>query len=441
MKKLAFCILLVAACGGDGGKTIPDVPGPAPAAPPFNDGGFNYIGPKAYYLIGNALTPGHDSLTLSVTPMDDGVPATVVDAWIDGGPGVRLTEGPGRVFTLTADISALAAGQHVILLATDGNAQAFAQLSFYRTHPLYVVVSTDWDDADNSDYSLMLQEQLHQRHAELKLTHFVGPYTYTDPSVTEARRTELTDWVKGMRDTYGDEIGVHIHPYCNFIDTTTVPCRTTPSSVYPAGDTSGYTIIVASYTEDEFTTILQAATAIFEQRGLGTPTSFRAGGWTTELNTMKSLANAGYLVDSSANNWARLESSWSGYVLFDWNMEHWAPINDTSQPWYPSTTSMLADAAPHVPVLEVPDNGILVDYITGDEMIGVFEANWAEAPNALPVPRQLSIGFHPPNFNADYQMHLNKAMDRLDLHLASAGNGPVVYANLSDLVKVWPVPN
>ena len=38
---------------------------------------------------------------------------------------------------------------------------------------------------------------------------------------------------------YGDEIGLHIHPYGNFIDTTPVPCRTEPSLAYAAGDPTG----------------------------------------------------------------------------------------------------------------------------------------------------------------------------------------------------------
>jgi hypothetical protein len=37
------------------------------------------------------------------------------------------------------------------------------------------------------------------------------------------------DWLKHQRDAFGDEIGVHIHPYCNFVDTTTV----TSTSLWP----------------------------------------------------------------------------------------------------------------------------------------------------------------------------------------------------------------
>ena len=54
--------------------------------------------------------------------------------------------------------------------------------------------------------------------------------------ITPERRQLLVVWVTGQRDTHGDEIGLHIHPYCNFVDTTSVPCRTEPSTVYAAGD-------------------------------------------------------------------------------------------------------------------------------------------------------------------------------------------------------------
>ena len=442
LQKLALVatVAIVWGCAGIGRRVeIPaGLVGP-PAAPAFNDRAFGYHGLNGYYTIGNALTAGQNTLTLTITPLETDRRPIVIHAWINRVERLDLTARGDGAFTLTTDVSALGPGEHEILLAAAGEDTAFARLTFHRTHPLYVVVSSDWDDADNSDVSLELQEELRNRHPDLVLTHFLGPYTFTDPALSEERRTSLAAWAARMRDTFGDEIGVHLHPWCHFIETTGVPCRTAPSTVERAGDRTGYSVIVASYSEEESIAILDASRRIFAARGLGTPTSFRAGGWTAGVNTVRALAATGFTVDSSATSWARLEAEWAGYDLYAWNMTHWAPIGDTSQPWYPSAANLLADTAPQVPVLEVPDNGILVDYITAGEMIDVFTRNWAGRPGALTEPRQLSIGYHPTTIvQSDFEARLDTALSHIDRYQAKDGAGPVVYARLSDLTKVWP---
>jgi hypothetical protein len=386
--------------------------------------------------VGNPLTPGHDTFDLEVTAPDD---VWYIDLWVDGAYAKRLDYEDGR-FVGSVDIRDLPSGEYKALLAADGGATAFAELTFHRSHPLYAFVSNDWDDADNADETLRRQEQLHELHPELKLTHFVGPYTFTDPTVSSSRAEYLAGWVKGLRDHYGDEIGLHIHPYCNFVETTTVTCRTEPSFAKSQGDATGYTVVVGSYSREEFGELLRAADEIFVAHGLGKPTSFRAGGWTAEIHTLQALADNGYVADGSGANWRRMEE-WkgvSGTTLYAWNQEHWTTIGDTSQPYYPSLADILESTAPSVPVLEVPNNGILVDYVRTDEMIEIFEANWSGGP--LDTPRVYSIGYHPPNFSETYKTRILGALAHVDQFLVSADLGPVVYATLSDLALVWPPP-
>ena len=124
--------------------------------------------------------------------------------------------------------------------------------------------------------------------------------------------------------------------------------------------------------------------------------------------------------------------------LYEWNMANWTTIDDTSQPYYPSEGDVLAHGSPYVPVLEVPDNGILVDYVTAEEMIEIFDANWDRTP--LSAPRAYSIGYHPPNFNDQYQRRIRGALTHVDQFLATHGNGPAVYGTLSEMPLVWPAP-
>jgi len=431
MRRLVLALLL-SAC-----DSAPPPPSETPpAAPAENDPAFQVIGVQGWYLVGDGLTAAQDEMPVEViAPEDTGY----VDAWVAGGPGVRMDPGGGGEFHLVFDLSALGPGEYDIILAADGGDPGFARLTFKRTAALYVLMTNDWDGSDNTDTSLTLQEELHTEFPSLVMTHFVGPYLFTDPAQTPERRQLLTDWVAGMRDTYGDEIGLHIHPFCNFVDTTSVTCRTEPSTVYASGDATGYTVECAAYTEEEFTTLLEAGDQLLEAAGLGKPTSFRAGGWTADLGTLRALAAAGYLTDTSANNWARMEE-WMGQqngVLYDWNMTHWSTIGDTSQPYYPSADDILVPGDPDVGVLELPDNAILVDYVTSEEMIAIFDANW-DGATPLEAPIAYSFGYHPTNFNANYKRRLRDALLHIDQYQAAPHHGPVVYGRQTDMVEVWP---
>jgi hypothetical protein len=278
---------------------------------------------------------------------------------------------------------------------------------------------------------------LHTNHPGMVITHFWAPYTYTDTAVTAARADVLTTWIKKQHDELHDEIGLHIHPYCNFVDTAGIPCITDQSTVYPTGDTSGYTIKLAAYGRDGMTTLLQRAKQIFADEGLGEPKTFRAGGWTADESTLQALDDNGYIADTSALNWARIEE-WNGKELYTWNQTHWSNIGDTSQPYYPSTTDPQASVAgSDLHMLEVPDNGVMIDYVTLAEMTGIFDSNWDGTP--LAAPKTLMMGFHPASgFSQGEYGRVDGFLKYADMHLASDGTGPVVYTTLSQVTAVFP---
>ena len=440
MQRFLAISILLAACGGSSGFPSPsETP---PSAPDQNDQSYQVTGLREWAIIANEVDPGNETFEVTVTAPDG---TDFVDGWLDGGPGFRFSKVNGT-FQAIVDLNGLAPGEFKLLLAANGEETAFVAHQFKRSHPLYVVVTTDWDDADTSDAALALQDDLHAEHSELLLTHFAAPYTFTDPEVSEERRAVLVAWLQGMRDNFDDEIGLHIHPYCNFVEQVgtilgieDIPCNTTPSFVNTS-DSTGYTVLCSSYSEADFTNMLLAADSLFEDNGLGKPTSFRAGGWSAELNTMRSLEAAGYVADTSANNWARMEEwddPFSG-TLYPWNRDHWSSIGDTSQPYYPSSDDILVTGPTTIGVLEVPDNGILVDYVETSEMIEIFEANWDGG--LLTEPVNYSIGYHPSNFNPDYKKRITDTLTHVDQFLASQDKGPIIYGRLSDMAKVWKRP-
>ncbi len=390
---------------------------------------------RTWSLIGNDATEGDDTVTWTVdSPGEQGF-----TVWFDDQP---VGSGTGPLSSGTLDVADLAPGEYDLLFALDGSDTAFARRSFVRSHPLYVITSVDWDRPDTIDEELEFMDSLHDDHPALVLTQFVGPYTFTDPDVTSERRDLLVDWLLANEAAYGDEIGLHIHPYCNFVDTTSVPCRTDPSFAYENGDDSGYTIFCSAYTRAEFTELLLAADAIFEGEGMGKPVTFRAGGWTANEAVLHALADADYVADTSANNWVLMEEWKGGFDggLYDWNAENWAAIDSTSQPYFPSEASPDRAGDDAIPILEVPDNGSLADYVEADEMIAVLDANWDGGP--LAAPKVLSIGFHnrTRGITTSFRGRVRGMLDHVDDHLAETDDGPLIYERLDAMPWVWPGP-
>jgi hypothetical protein len=426
--------LFAPACGG-GSPSEPDpTPVVRPGDPAQNDATFQVAGAPAYLLAGDPLTPSTKSFTVRVTPSGG---ATEIDLWLDDGDVMPLRK-EGADFVVDVDATDLAIGPHGFMLAERGAEKGFYKANFVKGHALYVIISTDWDFSDVDDRVLNHHEELHVAHPELKITHLIGPYTFTDPAVSQARRDYIVGWAKAMRDTYGDEIGLHIHPYCNFIESAGVACKTTPSVSMPTGDPTGYTVRLGAYSRDEWNTLFAKADELWQGVGFGKPTSFRAGAWTLETHVAQALADSGFVVDSSANNWKYMEE-WIGYDIYEFNKQQWAVIDDTSQPYRPTEDSIVpGGSGAEIALLEVPDNGIMVDYWTVEEMKGIFDANWSGA--ALETPTQVSTGFHPatPQYYSSYEYdRLDEFFTYTDLYLASKLEGPVVYIDMSDAQKVW----
>lgn len=436
MKMALICFFTFVACNrGEALQTKPD-------APIENNAAFSMTPIKGFYIVPNDLTTSFDTMSLEIEAPSE---ITSLNAWAGPLPPVQLVKNGNR-FSGDIDLSDVPPGQHELVVSVDKDPIGILKATWTQSHPLYVVVSTDWDNSDNREHTFGLQEDLHTEHPGLLITHFLGPYTFTDPEVTEERKAQIVDWLLGMERTYQDEVGLHIHPYCNFVESVgtlleseNVTCRHSPSTVYE-NDESGYTVIMDAYTQGEQKAMFEASDVLFTRYGLSKPTSFRAGGWTAGLGTLKAMAETGYIADTSANNWTRMEE-WQNRengVLYNWNQEQWSTIGDTSQPYYPAGDNILESGPNPIPVLEVPDNGILVDYVSTNEMIDVFEANWSGG--ALDSAKAYSIGYHPPNFGLQFKTRITDTLFHVEQFMAEDGNGPVVYSRLSDLVGVWTNP-
>ncbi len=439
MRTMPYALLasLLAGC-----QMLPGAGPTIPVAPSADTAGWNLSVDRRWSAVGDGLTPAHETLGIEVSGSGTGLPLLL---WVDGEWSWQLPSSSGQQ-SFELPLADLPAGEHELLLAEQGAEVALIARDFITTQPLYVVTSIDWDSSDTADSELTWQEQLHADHPGLKLTHLVGPYTWTDPELTAQRQDQLRDWLVMMEDSFDDEIGLHIHPWCHFVETAGVTCRTEPSFVYDDGDESGYTVLSSAYTEAEYLALLERADDIFLEQGLNKPLTFRAGGWIASASVLSALADDGFVADSSANNW-QLMDEWqdnnTNGLLYQWNSEHWANIGDRSQPYRPSAVDPSRPAQSgesELAILEVPDNGILADYVSADEMIQIFEANWPGG--ALTVPTQVSIGFHNrtqgPLFS--FRQRIEGALDHFDDFQFADDAGPVIYITLKDTANVsWPI--
>lgn len=389
---------------------------------------------RKWNLVGNDLTPGQTNLALVI--IDPVTNTQYLDIWIDTVYFGRYTPSAGLT-TINPSIESLQTGTHTALVSANNATQAFVKLTFYKSHPYYVLMTNDWDYSDNPDSAITLINNLRTAHPKMKMTSFIGPYTFTDTAVSSSRRTYLVNWVLGMKTTYGDEVGLHIHPYVNFVQTTTVTAKTTPAWNTSNYDSTGYLVYLYSYTQTEMGTLFTKAKSLFQTNGLGTPTSFRAGGWTNQIHTLKALETAGFVADSSPCNWARIEEciGTTSQPLYYWCQTNWSLMNDTSQPFYASQTNIQVAGTPRVNVLQLPNNGCLVDYVTSTEMISIFTSNWSSLP--LSTPKAYVFGFHPPNFSTTLYNRLHPTCTHIEQYLAVDDKGPVIYETVSNMSKVW----
>jgi hypothetical protein len=421
-------LAMAAACGSSGPRSE------KPTPPAENDPSYQIRALKGWYLAGNAATPAQDTMTIIVDAPSN---TDTVDVWVADLKPIRLTEQQDGSFGTQLSIAGLPVGTYDVLFAANGSTSAFAKVPFNRSQPYYVIVTTDWDFPDPGQVSIGFQSQMHMDHPELRMTHFVGPYTFTDPMMTTERKQALVTWLVKMRDMYTDEIGLHIHPYCNFVESAGLTCITDQSTVY-AEDLTGYTIKLSAYSRQQMGQLLDHANLLFEQNGLNRTKTFRAGGWTASLETVQALADKGFTADTSALNWARIEE-WKDQQsgeLYRWNMANWTPIGDTSQPYWPSENNVLTSDAPTLSILEVPDNGAMIDYVSLEEMNGLFDANWDKG--ILHAPKTLMMGFHPAiSFSNSEYRRVDGFLDYADQHLAARGLGPVVYITLEDVVAAY----
>src|SRR5688500_14908505 len=103
---------------------------------------------RQWVLKSDGLTEGAETLGVSFKLPGNYKYARVA---VDDGPSQVITKGADGRFTAEVPVAELDAGVHKVLVASKTSRASLGSASFNVSAPLYVVVSTDWDDTRMSD--------------------------------------------------------------------------------------------------------------------------------------------------------------------------------------------------------------------------------------------------------------------------------------------------
>ncbi len=270
---------------------------------------------------------------------------------------------------------------------------------------ILVVVTVDWEGRDLTEANIGAMEALRARRPDVPLVQFLNAAYFTKPGA-DAAATE-TQIRRALSD--GDELGLHIHGWKRLFEAAGVEFRSSPTFWDPDGVVTsgcgfdcGHEVPISAYTEPELEQVIAFSVDTLDAQGFGRPTSFRAGGWMAKDNVRSALAAQGFVTENSAVPSEYLASEIGDLPLFTWVDELWQGTTAASQPHELETE--------HGPILEIPDNGALADYMLPAEMVDVFH----EAREALEAdPKKdvvVSIGFHQETA-AKYLPRVDEALD------------------------------
>jgi len=328
-------------------------------------------------------------------------------------------------------INNLLPGTHQVQVTiNDGDKEYKSQkCGFYVSYPLYVTWNFDWEGYDVSNSYLDSINNISKKY-NIPLTHMFNPRIYTTSTIPVNRQQYITDWVKNRSKNNRDEIGLHLHMFYDFIQDAGLNPKY--ASDWPNwGDIykDGYSVLTTNYTEEKIVQLINRAEWWFDQKGLGKPMSFRAGGWFANLDTLKALKKTGIKIDSSGRT--AYDFGYSGYTK---QVGPWK-LSPTTQPYKPSIGNQNISSANNLQLWEIPNNGADSYWFQSKDMIDRFNNNYQSG--TLNERKQVTFLSHPHWFNKKEQDKINNLFNYIDGFKYEKDSGPVIYVTLKDVYKDW----
>ncbi len=259
----------------------------------------------------------------------------------------------------------------------------------FATPKVRVVMTVDWEGRELLAKNLDAMRSLRADYPDLPILHYLNAAYFTKPDADPVKTRELIQSVLLPID----QRGLHIHAWKTLITGAGVAFRRSPGLAtgdQPLSDAEcqydcGHAVPISAYTSSEMAKVVRFSQSILAQQGFGKPIYFRSGAWMLSQDVAEALTANGIISDSSAVPGSFLQPAWGAYPLYQRVMALWPNINSESQPFVISTQSG--------PLLEVPDNGCLADYMTAEQMLQVVHDNLVNAQSDGKI-RTVVIGFH-----------------------------------------------
>lgn len=269
------------------------------------------------------------------------------------------------------------------------------------------IISVDWEGRTLDQDDLEAMRTFRNTYPHIGLLQFFNAAYYTK---WDANPSEITEAIRSVT-TEKDEHGLHIHAWRSLVEHSGVVFRRSPNWSYPGEiimDSChlldcGHNVPISAYNESELRLMIQTSQAILTHNGFNSARSFRAGGWMATHQVIRALAKEGFAFDSSATDAQLLKGRRYSNRLYHWLAKLWQPITTISQPY-------LIGQAPYQ-LIELPDNGILADYISATDMLKIFIQNAALWQNQPDQTVYFSIGFH----QESAARYLHRIRDTIDL--------------------------
>lgn len=284
----------------------------------------------------------------------------------------------------------------------------------------YVVWTLDFEGDAASDTALAntaaIAEELH-----IPTTILWNPRVWTTTAVTPARAAAMLAWTKD-RSAKGDEVGLHLHMWADYVGAAGVPPHPQPRW---SGRDDGYDVPMTSYAEEQQRTLVAYGLRLMADHGMTSVFSFRAGGFFADSATIRVLAASGIGADCSGTPGGSF-----GGLRLPWTL----PAD--AQPYFPSRED--ANKAGDLPLLEAPTNGGNTYGYTAVSIAPIVAEDLAILGQPADVPaarRALVIVSHPGTIDTTERAAIEKLLHSFDPY--RTGGTPLQFVTLRQLAQIW----
>lgn len=332
----------------------------------------------------------------------------------------------GSAWTATLPLAGVAPGTYEVrVLERVGPTVAVAGRAVVRiSAPEYVVWTLDFEGDASADPELANTAAIADG-LRVPMVVFWNPRAWTTTAVSGERQEAMLAWTAG-RLAKGDEVGLHLHLWTDYVRAAGLSPRLQPSW---AGRGDGYDVPFTAYPEAEQRTLIEYGARLMVEHGLPRPTSFRAGGDIGDGATLRAAAAAGFTVDCTA---VARSAPPIGRIPFPWTLAA------DAQPYYPSPTD--ANAPGDLPLLESPTIGPNTYAMTVSSIqpaIRAAQALFAGPGQIATERRTIDLVSHPGTIGTAERAAIEAYLHSFDALRYDADRGPVRFVTLQDLAKAY----